>query len=156
MDDLFLDTSYLLPVFGVKLEYRDFEIVFARLHERFTVMYSPISLVEVKLVILKHSRKSPDQRDRLFQSFRRGLLSLEGDARIHSSVLTNDRIEELSDALLVRLNVSDYFDRQIYSTAAISESLLLTEDESLHGLQKKARDLPKPKAIMRWKDLLKK
>ena len=155
VDELLLDTSYLLPIFGVKLEYRDFETVFSKLNERYAIIYNPVSLIEAKWIILKYSRKVPAQRDVLLQAYRKGLLSLEKDPRLQSSILISEGIEELSDNLLTELGVTDYFDRQIYSTAANLHFNLLTEDESLHELfNKSGAKLPKPKKIMKWKNLL--
>ena len=154
-DDLLLDTSYLLPIFGVELEYHDFEVVFSKLHERYSVRYNPVSLIEAKWIILKHSKRVPNQRDALLQAYRKGLLSLERDRRFQSTDLTSEGIEELSDILLTQLNVPDYFDRQIYSTAAQTHAILLTEDEPLHALfNKKGSSLVKPKQIIKWKNLL--
>ncbi len=155
VDELLLDTSYLLPVFGVKLEYRDFELVFSRLHQRYALRYNPVSLIEAKWILLKHSKRVPSQRDALLRAYRKGLLSLGKDPRFQSSILTSDPIEELSDTLLTQLNVTDYFDRQIYSTAANLRSVLLTENEALHELFNKSDGrFPKPKQIIKWKNLL--
>jgi hypothetical protein len=155
VDELFLDTSYLLPIFGVQLEYRNFESVFSKLHERYSLKYNPVSLIEAKWIILKHSKKVLDQRDVLLQAYRKGLLSLEKDPRLQGSVLTSEAIEELSDNLLTEQGVTDYFDRQIYSTASILHSILLTEDEPLHELfNKSGTKLPKPRKIMKWQNLL--
>ena len=78
------------------------------------------------------------------KAYSKGLLFLEKDTKIQSTSLTNEGIEELSDNLLTRLNVGDYFDRQIY-VAAYSHSILLTEDGELHDLFKKAGTCPSQK-----------
>lgn len=96
----------------------------------------------------------PEERDALLLAYRKGLMSLGRDSRFQNTVLTNEGIEEVSDILLTQLNVADYFDRQIYSTAACSHFTILTEDERLHELFKKSGDLPKPKQIIKWKNLL--
>lgn len=152
MDDLLLDSSYLFPIFGVGLEYRDFDVIFPRLPDRYSVKYNPVSLIEAKWYVLRQSRKKG--REDLLEGYRRGLTSLERDRRLESTRLTNDRIEELSDSLLAKFSIQDYFDRLIYSTAAYLGSILLTEDGPLHEVFKKTDDLPKPKRIMKWKDLL--
>jgi hypothetical protein len=155
MDDLLLDSSYLFPIFGVELEYRDFESAFSEMLDRYSVKYSPASLIEAKWYVLRQSKKNMKDKEALFQSYRRGLSSLEKDHRLESTQLTNERIEELSDILLTRFQVEDYFDRLIYSTAANLGSILLTEDSLLHEIFKKAsNDLEKPKEMMRWKYLL--
>ena len=48
MDELLLDTTYVLPIFGLNIELRDFEKTFLKLLKSYSVMYNPISLVEAK------------------------------------------------------------------------------------------------------------
>lgn len=151
---LLLDTSYLLPIFGVGLEYRDFEAVFPALHEVYALRYNPVSLIESKWIVLRHGKKFPDMREALLKSYRRGIFSLEKDAHMQKTILTSEKIEEYADALLTKENISDYFDRLIYSTSAHFNYSLLTEDEKLHDIFKRSRALPKPRAVMRWKNLL--
>ena len=154
MDDLLLDSSYLLPIFGVGLEYRDFELVFPKLADQYSIRYNPVSIIEAKWYVLKQIKKKKANED-LLQSYRRGLSSLERDQTLKSTPLTNEKIEELSDALLVRYSLQDYFDRLIFSTSAHFGSILLTEDNLLHELFNTIdNDLSKPKKILRWKDLL--
>jgi hypothetical protein len=154
MDEILLDTTYLLPIFGVKLEYRDFEANFPNALEKYSVRYNPVSLIEAKWTVLRISRRNRDKRDVLLQSFRTGLMSLERDKRFQATAFTNDTIEESSDILLTKQNLSDYFDRQIYSTAVYHESILLTEDERLHELLKSPENPLKPKQMMKWKQLI--
>jgi PIN domain nuclease of toxin-antitoxin system len=154
MDELLLDSSYLFPIFGIELEYRNFESIFSKLPEKYLLKYNPVSLIEAKWYVLRKSKKDK-WADALFQSYRRGLLSLQRDKRIESTSLTNERIEELADSLLTKFSIRDYFDRLIYSTAAELQCILLTEDGPLHEVFRRAQniDLPKPKQMMKWKDL---
>ncbi len=156
MDDLLLDSSYLFPLFGVKLEYENFESVFPTLPQKYFVKYNPVSLIEAKWYVLRKSKKKRQGDDTLFQKYRRGLSSLQRDRRLESTPLTNEMIEELSDLLLTKFSIRDYFDRLIFSTASDLDCILLTEDGPLHDLFRKAQnDLPKkPKAMMKWKDIL--
>jgi hypothetical protein len=156
MDELLLDSSYLFPIFGVRLEYRDFESIFSKLSIRYSLIYNPVSLIEAKWYVLRQTRKrkASDGQD-LLHSYRRGLLSLERDQRLESTQLTNEKVEELSDSLLAKFSIQDYFDRLIYSTAIDRRSIFLTEDGALHQVFNKTDSvLPKPKKIMKWKDLL--
>jgi predicted nucleic acid-binding protein len=153
MDDLLLDSSYLLPIFGIRLEYLNFETVFPQLSKSCVVKYNPVSLIEAKWAIIRRTVKLKDLRKALFQNYRQGIFSLQRDSSIGSTILTNSEIEELSDQLLTQYNIRDYFDRQIYSTAAQLQCELLTEDEKLHDLFKKS-NLAKPKKVSNWKDLL--
>jgi hypothetical protein len=154
MDDLLLDSSYLFPIFGVGLDFRDFTTIFPKLTERYVMKYNPLSLVEAKWYVLRQIKKKKAGED-LLQSYRRGLLSLERDQKLESTQVTNEKIEEISDSLLAEYSIQDYFDRLIYSTAAYLGSALMTEDDSLFELFKKSSgDIASPKKIMRWKDLL--
>jgi hypothetical protein len=155
MDEvLLLDSSYLLPVFGISLEYRNFETVFADLPQKYEVKYNPVSIIEAKWAILRRSRKLKNQRAILLQNYRQGLLSLQRDQRFNSTALTNDEIEEFSDLLLTQFDIRDYFDRQIYSTAVYLQCTLLTEDQTLHDLFGKTTNNPsKPKGLLKWADL---
>ena len=165
MDDLVLDSSYLFPLFGIALEYRNFDRIFPKLPEKYAVKYNPISLIEAKWYILKESRKNKKKKedrsqeedpDLLFQRYRTGLLSLRRDHRFESTLLTDEHVEELADTLLTKFEIRDYFDRMIYSTAAHLNCVLLTEDGTLHELfRKTGGELPRPRGITRWKDLVK-
>lgn len=155
MDELLLDSSYLFPIFGIELEYRNFESVFSSLPEKYLVKYNPVSLIEAKWYVLRKSKKHRGRLDTLLQSYRTGLVSLLRDKRLESTPLTNELIEELSDSLLSKFALRDYFDRLIYSTAAHLGCILLTEDRPLHELFGKVEnELLKPRAVMTWKDLL--
>jgi hypothetical protein len=152
---LFLDSTYLLPIFGVKLEYRNFDSIFAELLEKFEVRYNPVSLIEIKWSVLGMSKKKSagDDNAALFQSYRTGLAALQRDPRIQSTILTNEKIEEISDRLTH--TIPDYFDRLIYSTAAHFRGNLLSEDSHLGGVFRKTvdEDVPRPATIMKWKEL---
>jgi hypothetical protein len=156
-EELLLDSSYLFPIFGIELEYRNFDSVFSQLPEKYFVKYNPASLIEAKWYVLRKSKRDEGRRELLLESYRRGLLSLQKDKRLESTQLTNDRIEETSDLLLKKFAIQDFFDRLIYSTAAELQSILLTEDGSLHEVFQKTQengDMPKPKRMMKWRDLL--
>ena len=61
MDDLLLDSSYLLPIFGVGLEYRDFELVFPKLADQYSIKYNPISLIEAQMVRFEADQEKESQ-----------------------------------------------------------------------------------------------
>lgn len=75
MDELLLDTTYLLPLFGLGVDLRRFESVFPRLLHAYSVIYNPISLVESKWIMLKLIRRRAQNKDSLLQAYRRGLAS---------------------------------------------------------------------------------
>ena len=150
-DELLLDSSYLFPLFGVKLEYKNFESAFPSLSQRYFLRYNPVSLIEAKWYVLRESKRKGKNKgggeDGLLQSYRTGISSLVRDRRIETTTFTNEKREELSDILLSKFHINDYFDRLIYSTAADLNCTLLTEDGSLHLLfnnSKKDYSLAKP------------
>ena len=48
-----LDTTYFLPLFGIKIKLKDFENIFPKILSNYKVMYNPISFIEAKWIILK-------------------------------------------------------------------------------------------------------
>ncbi len=152
MDELLIDTTYILPIFGIGIELTDFNDGFATMLQRYAVKYNPISIVEAKWTVLRLARMNRTSRDALLKAYRLGLTALEKDERLRQTVLTNDPIEEMSDRLLLNAGLKDYFDRQVYSTAVYLKCLLLTEDEELLRICKSG-NLPKPQKVVRWKEL---
>ncbi len=152
MADLLLDTTYLLPMFGVGVGLEGFEERFPNLLETHSVSYNPVSLVEAKWVVLKLGRKRAADRERLLERYRLGLRVLLADGRLRQTSLTSEAAERVADGLLLESGSRDYFDRTIYGTACASSSLLLTEDEGLHAL-KTADGVPRPSGVLAWKDL---
>ena len=130
-EELVLDTTYLLPIFGIDVRLKGFGELFPRLLASYAVLYNPVSLVEAKWIVLKLVKKEPQKRDILLGRFRRGLEALLRDDRLGQTELTSPEIEEVADLLLTRTGIADYFDRLIYATAASRGSVLLTEDEEL-------------------------
>ena len=152
-EELVLDTTYLLPVFGISVGLEGFSELFPRLLARYTVLYNPVSLVEAKWIVLKLAKKEPHKRDRLLERFRTGLEVLLRDERLRQTELTNLGIERVADLLLIRASVADYFDRLIYATATSRGSVLLTEDEELARVAQRG-DLPAPRKVIRWNDVV--
>ncbi len=153
MDELLIDTTYLLPVFGVSTGLENYEQLFPMLLNKYSVLYNPISTVEAKWIILKLARREA-RGQRLLTRFREGLKALLSDKRLSQSVLTNHEIEEIADILLVKEEVKDYFDRLIYATAAHHNAILLTEDKKLLRITRQG-NLPKPKKALNWSELAK-
>ena len=148
-EELVLDTTYLLPIFGISIKLEGFEEFFPELLAEYAVLYNPVSLVEAKWIVLKLAKREPQKRGTLLERFRRGLEALLHDERLGQTELTNPDIEEVADLLLTRAGVADYFDRLIYATAASRRSVLLTEDEELARVARRG-DLPAPKKVIRW------
>lgn len=153
MDELLLDTTYLLPVFGIGTNLKHFPEAFPKLLERYDVVYNPVSLVEAKWVVIRliKARKAP--REELLLRFRKGLATLQNESGVSPTLVTQETVEEMSDRLLVDQGLPDYFDRLIYATACVRGSLLLTEDERMQELASAAGgNVPKTKD---WGQMLK-
>ena len=153
MDELVLDTSYLLPIFGIKLEFRDFERVFPTLLRKYSVVYNPASLVEAKWITLRLARSNVGSRDAILQAYRLGLRGLEAEPGLRPSSLTDERVEDIADGLLEHERLGDYFDRIIYSTAVSRECALLTEDRELQDIWKRSGEKRLEKVVT-WSDVL--
>lgn len=153
MDELLLDTAYILPIFGLQTDLKDFERAFPRLLGSHSVSFNPIALVESKWIILKLARRDHSKREILLEAYRVGLKTLGGDRRLRQTALTDDTVEEMADRLLLE-GLRDYFDRLIYATAARMNCSLLTEDEELHKMGESTR-LRRPKRVLKWEKLVK-
>ncbi len=150
-ESILLDTTYLLPLFGVSMGLEGYEELFPRLLGEYEVMYTPLSLVEAKWIILRLVKRRPEFRDELLREYRAGLETLMVDERLRPTVLTNGLIEDVADRLL-GLGLLDYFDRMIYATAYYYNSLLLTEDDSLHAMRSRAGEYA-VRGVISWRDL---
>lgn len=153
MDELLLDTTYILPLFGLKVNLKDFDTNFPILMGKFLASYNPIALVESKWIILRLIRKNPSKRGDLLKAYRIGMSTLGSDNRLRQTILTDEMIEEIADRLLLEEGLSDYVDRLVYATAAHLNYALLTEDEDLHRIGKSGK-LDKPKKMTNWEKLI--
>ena len=152
MDELLLDSTYLLPIFGLKVDLEDFPNLFPFLLDLHSVRYNPAALIEVKWVILSVSKKHPRKKEAFLQAYRTGLRALEGEKRLTQTVLTTQTIETVADDLMERWSVKDYFDRLTYATASYSQATFLTEDSQLLELSRTSQ-APKPRATFTWRDI---
>ena len=147
-EPLLLDTTYLLPVFGIDVGLARFETKFPRVLGEYDIRYNPVSLLEAKWIILKMSRRG--DRDKFLKRYRAGLRAIMTDKRISQTRFTDGAVELIADELLTDNLVNDYFDRIIYATAAVENWLLLTEDSILLGLGDRE---PAPRSTFPWKGI---
>ena len=110
MDKLVLDTTYLLPIFKIKVKLKYYDSIFPTLTEKYIVLYNPISIIEAKWIVLKLCKKNPSKKTVFLKAFREGLKALT-HSDINQTVLTNSTIEETADNLLLKIGIKDYFDR---------------------------------------------
>ena len=152
MDKLLLDTTYLLPIFGVRVKLKDYEAFFPRLLTEYTVMYNPISIVESKWIVIKLCKRYPSKKPLLLKTYRLGLTALLNSTQLKQMALTSPEVEEIADKLLSEAGLKDYFDRIIYATAVLQKSILLTEDKELEKIVQ--TNIPKPKKVMSWNNVI--
>ena len=152
MDKLLLDTTYLLPLFGVGVKLEGFTNLLPGILNEYTVLYNPISIVESKWIVLRLMRRHPSMRENLLITFRDGLRVLLESEKLVQTSLTSPEVEEVADRLLIEGGVKDYFDRIIYATAVKHNLTLLTEDKDLLKLTL-IKEMPKPKKVIKWSEL---
>ncbi len=126
---LLVDTTYLLPIFGIRVDLPRYEELFPKLLSKAMVFYNPISLIEIKWIALKLAKKLGNV---VLERYRIGLRALLNDDRLRPTQLTNHDIETVADSLIPHLG--DYFDRLIVATAYVNGYALLTEDRQISEL----------------------
>ncbi len=131
-----LDTSFLLPAFGVDAGeevLNCLELMAAR-RERIRAYYSPFSLLEAVMVLLREARRG---RLRLEEA---AGMAREGATKVVYGLETADTPPE-AYSLAVRLyslGHRDLFDNLLYATAATNGLSLLTLDGELLGFLREA------------------
>ena len=148
--ELLLDTTYLLPVFGISVGLRGFESRFDQLLGDYEVLFNPVSLVEAKWIVLKGVRKEPAKKEALLASYRAGLKVVGSDGRLGATPLTDDEVEEVADGLH-EAGMNDYFDRMIYAAAVERGCALLTEDREMLTMGKGGER--RPSRVLSWNQL---
>ncbi len=143
---ILLDTTYLLPIFGVRIGLPRFEECFPKLLTKHTVLYNPLSIVEAKWIALRLAKRMGRI---VLDRFRLGLKALQNDDRLRPTEVTSYEIEEIADSLIPYL--SDYFDRIILSTAYVHGYALLTEDEEIVNVVRKGIVSLE---LLKWSDIL--
>jgi len=126
---LMLDTTYLLPLFGIDVPLQRYSEIFPKLVTQYEVWYTPLSLVEAKWIILKLVKRETRKKEIYLEKYRRGLGVILADSRLKQTELSTPQTEYEADGLLDM--VSDYFDRMIYATSKQLGSTLISEDRVL-------------------------
>jgi hypothetical protein len=157
-NSIFLDTTYLMPLFGLSNDLPGFDEQFLALlkKESITFLYSPVSIIEIKWQVIKLGKTSPmvDTHERLFS---RGLTSMKNDPRFQVIDFIDASINDVS-VELQKLGQNDYFDTIIASSALWYAEVLITEDDPLkkilHAFMRdRANDLDVGKiAVQDWSD----
>jgi len=126
-----VDTTYLLPIFGIPLKLDGIERRLETLFDNYNIVINSLSLLEAKWKVLKIARKLKIADD----FFREGLIALIHRENVR---IINFYLPEL-DELAMRLYSihKDYFDCSIMAAALYFADVFLTEDSTLIELQEK-------------------
>ncbi len=127
----FVDTTYLMPLFGLKTSVQDLNEQFLEIlgKDRFTFLYSSVSMIEIKWQVIHLGKKNYDL-DLLEKQFSLALSSLKNDSRYECIDFLNADINDLSYELR-KMGHNDYFDTIIASSALWEAELFITEDDPL-------------------------
>ncbi len=151
MARLLIDTTYLLPILGVKIELKEYEYIFPLVLRRYEVIYNPVSLIEAKWILLKLIKTHPEEAAYLLNSYVEGLATIVHSNYLRPTVLTNPKIEEVADKLFIEIKIKDYFDRIIYATAIYYNATLLTEDQTIKKIRHP--EIPRP-VVLSWRNIV--
>ena len=147
MNKILLDTSYILPLFGIDVDIDGIKENFPKVLREFEVYYSPLSLIEAKFILLRLLKDGIN----LLEDYRIGLSSILNEDLLKPTPLTNSEIEKVADKLLIDKGLRDYFDRMIYATSVVFQLALVTENRELTELASNYALKP-PKAYS-WRTL---
>ncbi len=127
----FIDTTYLMPLFGLKTSVKSLNEQFLEIlsKDRFTFLYSAVSIIEIKWQVI-HLGKMDYDIDVLEKKFSLALSSLKNDSRYECVDFLNADINDLSFELRKRGH-NDYFDTIIASSSLWEAEFFITEDEPL-------------------------
>lgn len=149
---LLLDTTYIMPLAGIETDRfgrEDFSELYSM--EDVELLVSPVSLIEVKWIIIGSTKGQPTLREKLRRRYRDMLNLLLHGNLVELTPLLDENINREEDRLL-DLGVNDYFDRIIFSTALHYADALLTEDKSLHNLWRSSKFYRYFFALYTWRD----
>jgi hypothetical protein len=139
---ILLDTTYLLPIFGIDTGLEQFDSKFPKIAEKFEVLYNQVSLIEVKWTVLAllEKEKQIEKRQEVLETYIAGLEILGAPEQRLKSIMTITlpQAEKIADYLLFRFDLRDYFDRLVYASAALNKSILLTQNGRLKAIQEEA------------------
>ena len=112
-----------------------------------------ISLIEIKWVILKLTKKNKRALTQLKETYNETLEYLTSTDEIKQTPLITPEISRLEDKLSGR-GLNDYFDRMITATAKIYADIFLTEDKELIRQIKTVKEF-KDLEIINWQQFIK-
>lgn len=126
MKRVLLDTSFLLPTLGIRVEHPQIQDVLTWLQTQQPlnlIFYTDLTILEAHWVLIRHSRGSPIETSRFFQ----GLQAVMED---YSLATTTPKHWELAWQLL-NLGHNDLLDCLLVAMAATDQLYLVTIDQNL-------------------------
>ncbi len=140
-----VDTTFILPFFGIDVEGINSEEVVRLKNKGFKLLYPKLLLVELIAKISKEAHRKGLKE--LPEAAKEALESLMAETDVE---LVDPKPEHLIEAAKLRLlGHRDFFDNILYATAYIEKALLLTADKDLtsfikeKGLKKDIIIIPK-------------
>ena len=153
VDKILLDTTYLLPLFEIevdKFSKKDLELL---LESNIELFYNPISLIEIKWVLIKIAKQDKKKLEHLREIYNESVDHLLYSGEIKPTILLDGKISHLED-ILYDAGIKDYFDRVIVATAKVLTGKLLTEDKNLTKLLKNVKEFTDLE-VLNWQQLIK-
>lgn len=136
MIEYFLDTSFLIPFFGMSINIKNIEKDFENILNRNEPIfgYSDISLVEIRFLIENKIRKgSPVE---LRDEYAVGLDILEYSDQFQNVGISDVDVSNLEIKFLTKYNYKDYFDCLIMASSYFTSKYLVTMDGSIKSTMK--------------------
>jgi PIN domain nuclease of toxin-antitoxin system len=149
VEALVLDSTYLLPAFGVELDFENSKRIRDTLDElanRGVKIYlSNLSPLECFLKAFSLAEKGKSEEGR--KTAKLGLLAVSEDVSMFSSVSYSDE-KIVEEATTIRKSHKDPFDCFIFATAKALDAILVTEDDSAPSYLDSGK-------VLSWKQLKK-
>ncbi len=126
-----LDTTFLMPFFNLETDLDNLNEQYLTMLEKanYTYTYSPVSIIEIKWVLLRLERAGYN-RDTLEKQFSESLLALNHNESFKQINFVDSMINNVSYELM-KMGHRDLFDTIIASSALWEADVFLTEDDDL-------------------------
>ncbi len=136
MIDYFLDTSFLIPFFGMEINIKNLETDFEKIliNKDCIFGYSDVSLIEIRFLIERAIKKGAPEE--LRDEYTGGMNALIQNDRFQNFSLTNTKIFDLEMGFLINYQVRDFFDRIIMATSFLNSKYLVTMDKQINSVMK--------------------
>lgn len=146
-----LDSSYILPLFGVDIDIKGFRESFRGINFSKAEFYvSTCSFIEIKWIIYHLIKNAPEKKDMLFQDYQEGLIYVTKSKQLELVTFYNIEVDVISNKVR-DIGLTDYFDTIIYATAKVIKACLITEDQELKRISEME---PIKNEVINWKTFI--